>query len=406
MTKKVFISSDHKLDYIGEPIKYTNYLLLRIGRKPAISYIIENYPKTTEFIIGNGEFIDHIKQFLKLAYPDRIFKFVNYGEEKALTKGEVIHKGYNIPPRFDLSKKGELTKARKNIQDKFDILDKDNESIFFVNDSVIKFFYDDNIVKNRVSRSRILGKITPNVEKKYKNFYRYPYTQGDLYADVVTPEDFTGFLLWAKKNLWKKTSETKQNNFKKVCNDFYYKKTFDRFNKFLTKHNLKDKKHIINGEKVPSVKEIFEKLDLDWLTNAKQAKFHGDFILDNIIKTKDGYMLLDWRQDFGGLTKAGDMYYDLAKLNHNLSVNHDIIYKDKFNVNIHGNKVSCDIKRKRALKNCQNILFDFIEREGYDAKKVKALTGIIWLNMAPLHHEPFDQFLYYWGKLNLWQAIK
>ena len=75
-------------------------------------------------------------------------------------------------------------------------------------------------------------------------------------------------------------------------------------------------------------------------------------------------------------------------------------------VDANGNKVLCDIKRKKFLKDCQTILFDFIEKQGYDLKKVKVLTGIIWLNMAPLHHEPFDKFLYYWGKLNLWQAIK
>ena len=61
-------------------------------------------------------------------------------------------------------------------------------------------------------------------------------------------------------------------------------------------------------------------IDFEWLSQAKQHQFHGDFILDNIIKTKNGYSLLDWRQDFSGLLRAGDMYYDLAKLNHNLTV--------------------------------------------------------------------------------------
>ena len=41
-----------------------------------------------------------------------------------------------------------------------------------------------------------------------------------------------------------------------------------------------------------------------------------------------------------------------------------------------------------------------------DLKKVKILTGIIWLNMSPLHHYSFNLFLYYFGKLNLWRAIQ
>ena len=61
--------------------------------------------------------------------------------------------------------------------------------------------------------------------------------------------------------------------------------------------------------------------------------------------------------------------------------------------------------RKNNLVECQKVLFDFLQKEDYDEKKVQTLTAIIWLNMAPLHHYPFNIFLYYFGKLHLWRAI-
>jgi len=107
------------------------------------------------------------------------------------------------------------------------------------------------------------------------------------------------FFNWSKENLWKETDEVSTEDFKKVCYDFYYHKSMNRISKFLNAHNIKDETNIINGEEIPNIKEIFEKIDFDWLCNSAQTHFHGDFILDNIIQTENGFCLLDWRQDFG-----------------------------------------------------------------------------------------------------------
>jgi hypothetical protein len=143
----------------------------------------------------------------------------------------------------------------------------------------------------------------------------------------------------------------------------------------------------------------------DILCNHEPYQIHGDFILDNILKTADGFCLLDWRQNFGGLLTAGDIYYDLAKLNHNLIVNHQIVNENLFSIEIQEKKIICDILRKENLVQCQRILFDFIEKEGFDKKTVELLTGLIWLNMSPLHHHPFDLLLFHLGKLYLWRAL-
>ncbi len=109
---------------------------------------------------------------------------------------------------------------------------------------------------------------------------------------------------------------------------------------------------------------------------------------------------------FCGLLESGDMYYDLAKLNHNLTVNHGIINDNLFTIDINKHDINCDILRKENLVQCQKILFEFIKDNKLNEKKVKILTAIIWLNMSPLHHHPFDLFLFYFGKLNLWRELQ
>lgn len=88
-------------------------------------------------------------------------------------------------------------------------------------------------------------------------------------------------------------------------------------------------------------------------------------------------------------------------------VNHDIIRKNLFSVDATRNEsVSCEIVVPYTLVKCQKLFFEFLANEGYDVKKVKILTNLIFLNIAALHHHPYDEFLYYFGKLGLFNALK
>ena len=100
------------------------------------------------------------------------------------------------------------------------------------------------------------------------------------------------------------------------------------------------------------------------------------------------------------------MYYDLAKLAHNLVVNHEIIDNNQFYIKIDSNGiVNLNIHRLQTLVDCENIYFNYLENAGYNTKKIKLLRAIIWLNMSPLHHHPFDNFLFYFGKYELFRLI-
>jgi aminoglycoside phosphotransferase (APT) family kinase protein len=213
-------------------------------------------------------------------------------------------------------------------------------------------------------------------------------------------------LNWSKENLWVESRELSTKEFHEVCNLFYKSKTLNRVEKFMENTRFEESFSTINDLKIPSIHKLLEAIDYDWLCKGAQTKFHGDFILDNIIETEEGFKLIDWRQDFGGNLNSGDMYYDLAKLNHSLVVNHEIVNQNLFKIDISENIIRCEILRKHELVECKEILNQFLEANGLDVQKVEILTSLIWLNMSALHHHPLDLFLFNFGKLNLWRAVQ
>lgn len=514
---KVLITTSGIGQRLGDLTKYTNKSLVRIGKKPSISYIVESYPEDTEYVITLGYFGDQVKDFLTIAYPNRSFTFVNvdkyegvgssllysmlcakdYLQEpfifhacdtilenesiaeldhnwlgcytktntshyrtvnvennvviKLNEKGEISYdfeyigvcgiRDFNVfwclaediykkdsnnnslsdcdvirkmlNNKFncfvfnnwlDIGNIGALKEARNLISDKFEILDKLDESIFMIDNSVIKFFYNSSIVENRVNRSKQLKDLVPEVIDSKPNFYKYNYIEGSLFAHSVNEIKFKSFLEWSKNKLWQQILP--DENFFDLCYDFYFNKTESRIKKFFNENNILDRKQNINGYDVPELNTLLNKIDWKWLCGGVPVRFHGDFILDNIIETKEGFCLLDWRQDFAGKIEYGDIYYDLSKLNHNLVINHDIINDNLFRINMHNdNNVECDILRPHRLVLCQETFNNFLIENNFDIKKVKILTALIWLNMAPLHHYPFNIFLFYFGKYHLYKAI-
>ena len=101
----------------------------------------------------------------------------------------------------------------------------------------------------------------------------------------------------------------------------------------------------------------------------------------------------------------GDIYYDLAKLYHGLLIPHSSIVKNKFNIRAKKSKISLNIKKKPIYHLLLKNLDKWIEKNGYDLQKVKIMTGLIFLNIAALHHDPYSKFLYYLGKDLIYREV-
>ena len=312
---------------------------------------------------------------------------------------------WKVSKWFDTGNVNHLSIAKSNYPPKYNVLEKSNESIYFIDNSVIKFFGDEKICDNRVKRAQLLDGLVPKLEGYTRNFYKYEHAKGDLLADGVTDEKIVKLIEWAEDNLWTPIL-TDDYEFENKCRQFYITKTKKRIKQFLENNNLKDGEDTINDVLVPSCETMLNMIDWDRICNTESVRFHGDFILDNILYNDDQFILLDWRQDFGGDIRAGDKYYDLSKLNHNLVLNHHILSEGHFFLNKLKDNIQCDVYRSHNLATAQQALISTLEIKGIDTYKINILTPLIWLNMSPLHSYPLNNFLFYFGKYNLWKQIK
>jgi CTP:phosphocholine cytidylyltransferase-like protein len=303
---------------------------------------------------------------------------------------------------YDIGNVDALKRTRSKIKGTVHVLDKEDENIFVFDDFVIKFFYNKKICSDRVARTKNLRGLVPTLLGSTENFYKYQFVKADLLANSINLLKFVDLLSWSKQNLWiQKEDESYEEN----ALSFYKDKTLKRIDKFLEKYNLEDSVDIINGIEVPPIKEVIEQINFESLIGKNPTGFHGDFILDNILIGKNGFTLIDWRQDFNGSIDAGDMHYDLAKLNHNLTLSHQVLADNHFKISCK-DEVTCDVYVKKTNIECQEYLQDFCYNNKIDYSNIKILSSIIWINMAPLHEHPLDMFLYYFGKYNLFLNLK
>jgi NDP-sugar pyrophosphorylase family protein len=305
----------------------------------------------------------------------------------------------------DIGNSSALLKAKEKLDKSFITLPKVDESIVFIGNSVVKFFADPKINENRINRAQVLSGLVPDLEDSSKHFFKYKYIQGEVLSKVGNAHLISKLLDWAQEKLWTPKKKFDILDFQKKCEEFYLEKTIRRLTLLISSRGVTDKATIINGYEIPPAFELINEARNHLLQNIVETGFHGDFILDNIIFQDNAFKLIDWRQDFSGDLEFGDKYYDLAKLNHSLFINHDIVNSKLFEISTNKHEVICTILRKDTHVEMQTLLGKFILEQSLSKQKVDILTAIIWLNMSPLHHHPFDLFLYNYGKLNLWKAL-
>jgi len=297
---------------------------------------------------------------------------------------------------FDTGNKESYKKVCEYFKPTYNVLEKDYESICFFEDSVIKFINDPEINKKRIERGRNLYPIAPKILAYSDNFISMEKINGPLLAEYYNHGEIKKLLKWAKNNLW--IDEKIDTSYIINCKNFYITKTLKRIQ---TLDILNNEYNIINGLHTDSAINMITNLDSSILTTDIFTKFHGDFILDNIIKNEGTYKLLDWRHEFDNQLMYGDKYYDLAKLRHNIIFNHENISNNLYSVKYNNNEVTVDLKCNYFLINQLQDFDTFVIENGLNLKKIKILTAIIWLNMSPLYEGNLKEFLFYFGKYNL-----
>ena len=138
------------------------------------------------------------------------------------------------------------------------------------------------------------------------------------------------------------------------------------------------------------------------------VRFHGDFHFENILWNKNlqKFVFLDWRQDFAGSIHYGDIYYDLAKLMHGLIVSHKLINENQYKVSWESKNINFELKRFQKDVDFEQFFIEWSIKNNFDVKKIRILTALIYLNIAPLHHLPYNYLLFALGKLMLKRELE
>jgi choline kinase/thiamine kinase-like enzyme len=306
---------------------------------------------------------------------------------------------YNVlPDWYDTGNKTSYNQLKNAFKPKYEVLEKPTESLCFIDDIVIKFINDENINAKRALRGNELYPLTPKLHNATSNFIQMELIDGVILSEVYRNGIIYDLLRWAREHLW--INSNTNEKYIDCCKRFYITKTLKRINElpFLDREYS-----VINGIDCKNIQVLINSIPKELLCTDTFVQFHGDFILENILlESGNKFRLIDWRHEFDNQLTHGDLYYDLAKLRHNIILNHKNINNGLFEIKYgDDNGVIVDLKCNYFHIQQLEDYDRFIEENGYNLKKIKILTSIIWLNMAPLYDGMFREFLFYFGKYNL-----
>lgn len=321
-----------------------------------------------------------------------------------IQEGEIVSAFYNpteygtlngkVIEWFDTGNYDDLEKARLYFSDKPLSLSKKTGDITFKdNNKLVKFISSEQICSNLNSRGINLGNLVPPNIGIRGNFIYYDWVEGETLYTVDEFGSYVRFIEAYLQNI-EPTEGSKQDLY-----SFYDTKTESRLELFAKRFEEKyfNSQFQINGKVHPSFNSIYSSLKRDTLYDTVFNKnFHGDLQFDNIILNQGKYFYIDWRESFGDSLTAGDVYYDLAKLYGGIKIPYNLM-KDESNINLleSGDTVDYSYETLEGLKMIEQEFEFLIEKYGYSFEKVKLITGLIYLNMAPLHDDKFSKLLWF-----------
>lgn len=367
-----------------------NPSLFPVESKAVISHFIERLEPLEQFRVAvtDGEWGRQVRDYLSLAHPSKRFEF------QAFAAGA----SFPADSKHVIVDADTLGHARSAGSDTFDF-SKSEESLFFIADRVIKYFEDEQIAALRVKRAGLLPEVFPPILKRAGQFYAYQFQEGQTLYQCLDGQRFDALLAWAEQMIWQPINVAK-NRAQEAAARFYEEKTKRRLAQYLEKHGITDGPSTINGVSVPATAELLKKVPWNALRECSPVFMHGDFQLDNILydDARDKFVLLDWRQEFGGESEFGDLYYDFAKLYASIWVDYNQIKSNCFSYEERDGVVRTRFDSVENHASYLKALERFVDAKGLSFKKVKWLAALVYLNMAPLHRESFDKLLYSLGR--------
>ena len=366
---------DHEHNWVGaaqvpdgDPQNYCN---LEIHNNRVIAIRDKEKVKGEKFQVFTGlMFIKDYKVFwdsLKdLSLVDGEHQVSN-GIHGIITKTEIR------PFLMDWIDVGTLDKY-KNVVSCYENFDfsKSNEFLYVFDGRVIKFFADQSITNKRIEKARINSAVFPKVTHHQDQFYAYDFIPGKTLYQKNSLRIFSDLLGWLDKKLWI-PRDCPSEELYRTCEKFYYDKTMKRLELYQQKYEIDQEERRINGVQVPDIQALMDQVPWDLVKQGVSVFMHGDLQFDNILLTEEAtepFLLLDWRQEFGGYVEFGDLYYDLAKLYGGIILNYDYIKLGLLQYFEKGEEIYLDFAQRYSTLEYASILEDFIMQKRLSVKKV------------------------------------
>jgi NDP-sugar pyrophosphorylase family protein/mannose-6-phosphate isomerase-like protein (cupin superfamily) len=299
---------------------------------------------------------------------------------------------------LDTGNLDDLDRTREHFNDNPLSLYKITGEIAYKEGTFIKFTPDKELNRNKVERAEALKAIIPANFKFTDNFISYDWEPGNTLYEYDSGYIYRKFLDKLKSTI---IAADKYHGDIELFDNFYSKKTTERMMTFLDRFgaNYLNEKFIINGKQYRSMDSIVSKLDTkEFYDNKLYTLFHGDLQFDNIIynTTTHEFKYIDWRESFGGSTKGGDVYYDLAKLYGGTIIPYNMMKEENAIDFYEGSTVvNYDYYVSEDLNEFREYYETWLKGNSFELDRVKLITGIIFLNMSPLHDEKFAKMLWF-----------
>lgn len=309
----------------------------------------------------------------------------------------------NIPDNewLDCGSRQGIEIARPRYESEDIVLERANEAIWKIEEFMYKFHESENFVSNRLLRADALLPFVPKSEFVSPNIYKYRRAPGATLSNAE-PKVFEKFLKFCLEFWFSNLQESDFSDVKSEKYDFrefYFDKTNNRVKQYLRirpDYNPKT----INGFVVQGITETLDSLPWDEILSILPCRAHGDLHPENVVydRESDRFTLLDWRQDIAGSSlKMGDLYYELGKIQHGLMVDHGLISEGKFQVIMDSDNYEISVQQSEKKKMWMEELENFIKINEFDRDKVDVMTGLIFVNIAALHHNGYNDFLFTLG---------
>ena len=286
-----------------------------------------------------------------------------------------------------------LDHAKHKFSNEICVLEKSDSETYFINGKIVKFFKDQKKVDKLYERHLELKNCTPNCDK-LNNFIFYDFIHGETFSKILDEKTLIDFLQWCEINLWTKHTFIEPEFFQ----EFYINNAKERIKLYNSKHHSANITEI-NFRKVLDINFILENISDALKQNTQPSRSHGDLIFENVIKTKDGFCLIDWREGF--LTNIGDQLYDIAKMKHSLIFDSQEILKQKFYVKVENSQVFYDSATPEYNFKLISIFDQWCADNNIDIRTIDLIVSLIQLSSSGLHLGDDAHLLYYMGWYNL-----